>query len=176
MSDKHVEQIKKEIWQEYLDRTPASRKHNQAAKGSMPGGDTRSIGYFKPYPFFVARGSGCRLYDVDGNAYVDFVNNMTSLVNGHAHPHVMAAIRKQTEAGITHGLPVEAQYRLAELLCARVPSIHSVRFCNTGSEATMFCMRAARAFTGRDLIVKMDGGYHGGHDFAQVNPMPEGTK
>jgi glutamate-1-semialdehyde 2,1-aminomutase len=173
MSDQQVEQIKKEIWQAYLDRTKASQAHNKTAKQSMPGGDTRSIGFFQPYPFFVARGQGCRLYDVDGNAYIDFVNNMTSLVHGHAHPHVMAAIRKQTEHGITHGLPVEAQYRLAELLIGRIPSIDSLRFCNTGSEATMFCMRAARAFTGKELMVKMDGGYHGGHDFVQVNPMPD---
>lgn len=173
MSNQQVEQLKKEIWQEYLDRTPGSMMHNQAAKGSMPGGDTRSIGFFQPYPFFVARGEGCRLYDVDGNSYVDFVNNMTSLVHGHAHPHVMQAIRAQTEQGITHGLPVEGQYRLAELLISRIPSIDSLRFCNTGSEATLFCMRAARAFTGRELIVKMDGGYHGGHDFVQVNPMPD---
>ena len=145
MSDQQVDKIKREIWQAYLDRTPKSQEHNQLAKGSLPGGDTRSIGFFQPYPFFVARGEGCRLLDVDGNAYIDFVNNMTSLVHGHAHPHVMEAIRRQTEQGITHGLPVEAQYRLAELLCSRIASIDSLRFCNTGSEATMFCMRAARA-------------------------------
>ena len=173
MGIEQLEEIKQEIWQEYLDRTKASQAHNQTAKESMPGGDTRSIGFFQPYPFFVARGEGCRLIDVDGNAYIDFVNNMTSLVHGHAHPHVMAAICRQTEQGITHGLPVEAQYRLAELLCTRMPSIDSLRFCNTGSEATLFCMRAARAFTGNERIIKMDGGYHGGHDFVQVNPMPD---
>ena len=79
MNDKYVNQIKQEIWQEYLDRTPGSQAHNQKAKESMPGGDTRSIGFFQPYPFFVARGEGCRLHDVDGNAYVDFVNPMPGL-------------------------------------------------------------------------------------------------
>jgi glutamate-1-semialdehyde 2,1-aminomutase len=139
----------------------------------MPGGDTRSIGLFNPYPFFVVEGKGFHLCDADGNQYIDFVNNMTSMIHGHAHPHVMEAIRRQTEKGVTHGLPVESQYQLAELLCQRIPSMESLRFGNTGSEATMFCMRAARAFTGKDGILKMDGGYHGGHDFVQVNPMPD---
>jgi len=173
MNDKHVDQIKKDIWQEYLERTPASLKHNQAAKNFMPGGDTRSIAFYTPYPFFAVEGKGSYLYDVDGNEYIDFVNNMTSLIHGHAHPHVMDAVRKQTKKGITHGVPVEAQFKLAELICKRVPSVESLRFCNTGSEATMFCMRAARAFTGKEGFLKMDGGYHGGHDFVQINTTPD---
>jgi glutamate-1-semialdehyde 2,1-aminomutase len=173
MAGTRVEKVKQDITQRYLDRTKKSARHNENAKKCMPGGDTRSIGFFNPYPFFVDKGQGFHLYDVDGNQYVDFVNNMTSMVHGHAHPHVMEAIRKQSEKGVTHGLPVEAQYQLAELLCKRIPSVESLRFGNTGSEATMFCMRAARAFSGKEGILKMDGGYHGGHDFVQVNPMPD---
>jgi glutamate-1-semialdehyde 2,1-aminomutase len=173
MPSTEVEKIKENIMHRYLERTKKSARHTESAKKCMPGGDTRSIGFFNPYPFFVVKGKGFHLYDADGNQYIDFVNNMTSLVHGHAHPHVMEAIRKQTEKGVTHGLPVEAQYRLADLLCERIPSVESLRFGNTGSEATMFCMRAARAFTGKDGILKMDGGYHGGHDFVQVNPMPD---
>jgi len=173
MAGTEAEKIKQAVWQRYLARTNKSNALNEKAKRHMPGGDTRSIGYFQPYPFFVSKGQGCRITDADGNDYIDFVNNMTSLIHGHAHPHVMEAIRKQTEKGITHGLPVEEQSQLAELLCKRIPSVESLRFGNSGSEATLFCMRAARAFTGKEAIVKMDGGYHGGHDFVQVNPLPD---
>jgi glutamate-1-semialdehyde 2,1-aminomutase len=175
MASPKVEKIKEDILNRYMQRTKKSREHNEKAKQFMPGGDTRSIAYYPPYPFFAEKGAGCYLYDVDGNGYIDFVNNMTSLIHGHAHPHVMAAIRKTTEVGTTHGMPVESQYRLAELLCKRIPSLKSLRFGNTGSEATMFCLRAARAFTGKEGILKMDGGYHGGHDFVQVNTMPDLT-
>jgi len=175
MAGPEAEKIKQDILQRYMQRTPKSQAHNEKAKQFMPGGDTRSIAYYAPYPFFAEKGSGCYLYDVDGNEYIDFVNNMTSLIHGHAHPHVMAAICRQTEKGTTHGLPVEAQYKLAELLCRRIPSVEAIRFNNTGSEATMFCMRAARAYTGKDGILKMDGGYHGCHDFVQVNTMPDLT-
>jgi glutamate-1-semialdehyde 2,1-aminomutase len=173
MASPEVEKIKEDILQRYMQRTQKSKAHNEMARQFMPGGDTRSIAYYAPYPFFAVKGKGCRLYDADGNEYIDFVNNMTSLVHGHAHPHVMEAIRKQTRDGISHGLPVESQYQLAELLCRRIPSVEAIRFNNTGSEATMFCMRAARAFTGKDGFLKMDGGYHGCHDFVQVNTMPD---
>ncbi|MEN8247007.1 MAG: aminotransferase class III-fold pyridoxal phosphate-dependent enzyme, partial [Thermodesulfobacteriota bacterium] len=173
MASQKIEKIKQDIWQRYLERTKKSKELNEKAKNFIPGGDTRSIAFYTPYPFFAVEGKGCCLYDVDGNEYIDFLNNMTSLVHGHAHPYVMEAIRKQTKKGITHGAPVEAQYKLAELICKRVPSIESLRFGNTGSEATMFCMRAARAFTGKEGFLKMDGGYHGGHDFVQINTTPD---
>jgi len=173
MASQEIEKIKQDIWQRYLAKTKKSNEHNEKAKQFMPGGDTRSIAFYTPYPFFAVEGKGCCLYDADGNEYLDFVNNMTSLIHGHAHPHVMQAIRRQTEKGITHGVPVEAQYKLAELICKRVPSVESLRFGNSGSEATMFCMRAARAFTGKEGFLKMDGGYHGGHDFVQINTMPD---
>lgn len=173
MAGPELEKIKKDILERYKQRTKKSKEHNEKAKQFMPGGDTRSIAYYPPYPFFAEKGSGCYLYDVDGNEYIDFVNNMTSLIHGHAHPHVMAAICRQTQKGTAHGVPVEAQYKLAEMLCRRIPSVEALRFGNSGSEATMFCMRAARAFTGKDALLKMDGGYHGSHDFVQVNTTPD---
>ncbi len=173
MSSSKVEKIKQGIWQRYLARTRKSEELTKKMQKYLPGGDTRSIAFYTPYPFFAVEGKGCRLYDADNNEYLDFVNNMTSLIHGHAHPHVMEAIRQQTDKGITHGVPVEAQYKLAELICKRVPSIESIRFGNSGSEATMFCMRAARAFTGKQGFLKIDGGYHGSHDFVQVNTMPD---
>jgi len=168
-----TEKIKKDVIQRYIERTEKSKIHNEKAKKFLPGGDTRSIGYYSPYPIFAKEGKGACLYDSDGNEYLDFVNNMTSLVHGHVHPHITEALRKQLEKGVVHGIPVETKYKLAEQICKRVPSIESVRFNNTGSEATLFAMRAARGFTGKEKFIKIDGGYHGNHDFGQVNLFPD---
>ena len=168
-----IEKIKKQVVDRYIKRTKKSKVHSEQAKQFLPGGDTRSIGYYKPYPVFGAKGKGCFLYDYDGNEYIDFVNNMTSLVNGHAHPHVVEALQKQIENGTAHGIPNEAQYQLAELITKRIPGMDKVRFNNSVSEATLFSMRAARAYTGKDKFLKIDGGYHGCHDFAQVNLFPD---
>ena len=128
MAGQEMEKIKQDIWQRYLERTRKSKELTEKAQKFLPGGDTRSIAFYTPYPFFAVKGQGCYLYDADGNEYLDFVNNMTSLIHGHAHPQIMDAIRRQTEKGITHGVPVEAQHKLAELICKRVPSIESIRF------------------------------------------------
>jgi len=175
MSGTKAEKIKNDVLKRYMERTKKSKVHNEKARRFMPGGDTRSVGFYQPYPVFAVEGKGAYLYDSDGNEYLDFVNNMTSLVNGHIHPHVTEALRKQLEKGTVHGLPVEPMYQLAELLCQRTPSMDSLRFTNTGSEATLFAMRAARGYTGKDKFIKIDGGYHGNHDFAQVNLFPDMT-
>jgi glutamate-1-semialdehyde 2,1-aminomutase len=168
-----AEKTRQAILDRYLARTRTSAALHARTKKLIPGGDTRAITFYRPYPFHAAAGRGCRLEDVDGNRYIDLVGNMTALIHGHAHPHVTAAIRRQMELGVCHGVPVEAQARLAELICGRVASVESLRFANSGSEATLFCLRAARAFTGKDAVLKIDGGYHGNHDFVQVNPMPD---
>jgi glutamate-1-semialdehyde 2,1-aminomutase len=175
MSSQESEKIKQDILQRYIERTPKSKACHETARKFLPGGDTRAIAFFPPYPFFADRGQGCNLYDCDGNEYLDYVNNMTAMIHGHAHPHIVKALQAQLEKGTTPGAPVEAQAELAELLCKRIPSFESLRFTNTGSEATLFSMRIARAFTGRDIIVKIDGGYHGNHDFVQINPYPDMT-
>jgi glutamate-1-semialdehyde 2,1-aminomutase len=143
------------------------------AKNSLPGGDTRTTTYIFPYPSYMVRGEGCYLYDCDGNRYIDFLNNYTSLIHGHGHPAVVEAATAQVQRGTVFGSPMAAQVELAEMVCERVPGIERVRFNNSGTEATMMAMRAARAYTGKDLIVKMDGGYHGHHDFAGVNVIPD---
>lgn len=168
-----AEKTRQAILERYLARTRASAALHERTKKLIPGGDTRAITFYRPYPFYAVAGRGCRLEDADGNTYLDWVGNMTALVHGHAHPYVTEAIRRQIPHGICHGVPVEAQARLAELICGRVASVESLRFANSGSEATLFCLRAARAFTGRDAVLKIDGGYHGNHDFVQVNPMPD---
>ena len=167
------EELKSMVINRYRNRTPTSKRIHDKNKLVVPGGDTRAIAHFDPYPFFAAEGQGCYLRDVDGNEYIDCVNNMTALVHGHAHPAIVKAICQQTRKGTSHSAPVEVQHDLARHLCERIASLEKVRFCNCGTEATLFALRAARAFTGRDVIIKMDGGYHGGHDGVQMNVSPD---
>jgi glutamate-1-semialdehyde 2,1-aminomutase len=158
----------------YQARTPRSRELHERARSALPGGDTRTGTFFAPHPVFIARGEGCVVHDVDGNSYVDFLNNFTSLVHGHAHPEVMAAVRRQLDMGSAHAAPIEPQLELAERLQKRVPSLERVRFTNSGTEAVMQAIRAARAFTGRTLLGKMRGGYHGSYDATEVGVDPGG--
>lgn len=173
MSNEAAEKAKQSILSEYKERTKASLELRQKAVKYLPGGDTRSVAYFPPYPFYATHGKGCFLYDLDGNEYIDCVNNMTSLVHGHAHPQVVAAICDQAAKGTAHAAPTELQSLHAEKICKRIPSMQSLRFCNSGTEATMFAIRAARVFTKKNIIVKIDGGYHGSHDYVEVNLLPD---
>jgi len=141
--------------------TRRSRELLDRLERSMPGGDTRSLAFFEPYPLAIARGAGCRMWDVDGNEYVDLLNNYTSTVHGHGCPEIMEAIAKQTSSGTVFPAPGELQAELAERICDRYASVDKVRFANSGSEAVMIAVRGARVFTGREKIVKADGGYHG---------------
>jgi glutamate-1-semialdehyde 2,1-aminomutase len=164
-----AEGILQKILDTYKDRTPNSRAHHEKAGLVLPGGDTRSATYFSPYPVYMEKGRGCRLYDADGNEYLDMLGNYTSLIHGHALPAIVEAIREQALKGTVFGAAAAIQYRHAEHLCKRLPSVDSIRYCNSGTEASLFAIRAARAFSGRDRIIKIDGGYHGGHDLAEVN-------
>ncbi|MHA1221579.1 MAG: aspartate aminotransferase family protein, partial [Candidatus Heimdallarchaeota archaeon] len=148
---------------------PKSSKMFEEAKKFLPGGGTRNITYFYPYPFYVVKGEGSYLEDVDGNKYLDVQNNMTVHLHGHAHPKITEAIQKQASLGTAHNAPTSDQYELAKILCDRLPSVDELRFCNSGTEATMFAMRAAREFTGKDGIILTDGCYHGSHDYVEVN-------
>jgi glutamate-1-semialdehyde 2,1-aminomutase len=149
---------------DYLVRTPRSRELFERATGSLPGGSTRTTVYTAPYPPYIESGAGLHLRDVDGNVYRDFLGNYTSLILGHAHPAVVAAVEAQVRRGSAFAAPTEAEVELAEEIRRRIPSIDRLRFTNSGTEATMFAIRAARAFTGRPLIAKFDRSYHGTHD------------
>jgi len=153
---------------DYLARTPRSRALFERATASLPGGSTRTTVYSAPYPPYAAHGTGLSCTDVDGNAYRDFLGNYTSLILGHAHPAVVAAVEAQVRRGSAFGAPSEVEVALAEVLVQRVDSIDRIRFTNTGTEATMFAIRAARAFTGRPLIAKFDHAYHGTHDLVMA--------
>ncbi len=161
--------IKEQILSRYAAKTPTSAKVFQTAAGVMPGGETRTSTFFTPHPLHLASGSGCQVIDLDGHDYVDFLNNYTVLIHGHARAEVVAAAQAQARAGCALGGAVGLASELAALLVQRLPGVDRVRFCNSGTEATMFALRAARAFSGKDLILKMEGGYHGTHDYAEVS-------
>ncbi|HKG56812.1 MAG TPA: aminotransferase class III-fold pyridoxal phosphate-dependent enzyme, partial [Candidatus Limnocylindrales bacterium] len=149
---------------EYLTRTPRSRALFERATASLPGGSTRTTVYTAPYPPYVDHGEGIRIHDVDGNVYRDFLGNYTALVLGHAHPAVVAAVEAQVRRGSAFAAPTETEVELAEEIRSRIPSIEALRFTNSGTEATMFAIRAARAFTRRPLVATFERAYHGTHD------------
>lgn len=141
--------------------TARSEKLAERLRAVLPGGDTRASTFYEPYPIAVARGEGCRIVDIDGNEYIDLWNNFTALAHGHAHPAIVTAISQQAEIGTAFPAPTELQAALAERIQQRLASVDLLRFTNSGSEAVMLAVRAARAFTGRELVVKAEGGYHG---------------
>jgi glutamate-1-semialdehyde 2,1-aminomutase len=159
----------------YPDSKLHSQKLYDRALSSLPGGNTRTTVFMKPYPIYAARGEGCRVWDVDGNEFIDCINNFTSLIHGHAHPVLVEAATRQLAQGSAFGLPTESEIELAELLASRLPDVDQVRFTNSGTEAVMMALKAARAFTGRPKIAKCEGAYHGSYDYAEVSldPTPE---
>jgi glutamate-1-semialdehyde 2,1-aminomutase len=161
----------------YLARTRGSAALFERAARSLPGGSTRTTIFSAPYPPYMVRGEGIRTWDVDGNEYRDFLGNYTSLILGHAHPAVVAAVEAQVRRGSAFAAPTETEVELAEEIRRRLPAVEKIRFTNSGTEATMFALRAARAFTGRDVIAKFDSAYHGTHDtvLAGTPGVPEAT-
>lgn len=133
----------------------------------MPGGVNSPVRAFKSVqmdPIFMERGKGSKLYDIDGNEYIDYVLSWGPLILGHAHDEVVEALKKVTENGTSFGAPTELETKLANLVIERVPSIEVVRMVNSGTEATMSALRLARGFTGRNIIMKFEGCYHGHGD------------
>ena len=137
------------------------------AQRYIPGGVNSPVRAFRAVggePLFIARGEGPYLYDVDGRRYIDYVLSWGPLILGHAHPRVVSALIEAVRRGTSYGAPTELETELARLVVEAVPSIEMVRFVNSGTEATMSALRLARAYTGRDKIVKFDGCYHGHAD------------
>jgi len=138
------------------------------AKTLMPGGVNSPVRAFQPYPFFTERAEGSRIFDVDGNEYIDYCLAYGPLILGHAHPKIIEAAKAQLENGSLYGTPTEQEVELAELICSVVPSAEMVRLVSTGGEATMSAIRAARGYTGKKKIIKFEGCYHGAHDSVLV--------
>ncbi|MEE2612396.1 MAG: aspartate aminotransferase family protein [Acidobacteriota bacterium] len=171
-----IDTVEEQLREQFRARTSRSAALYARALGSLPGGNTRTSTFFRPYPLFVERAEGCRLHDVDGNTYLDLLNNFTSLIHGHGHPRITAAIAAQAAKGTVYAAPAEVQLALAEEITRRVASIQRVRFTNSGTEAVMNALRVARAFTGRSKFLKMEGGYHGSYDPVEISiaPGPDG--
>jgi len=133
----------------------------------IPGGVNSPVRAFKAVggkPVFISRAEGARLWDADGNEYLDFVGSWGPMILGHAHPAVVAAVREQALAGTSYGAPTEKEVALAEMIVAMVPGVEAVRLVNSGTEATMSALRVARAATGRHKVIKFAGCYHGHAD------------
>jgi len=141
----------------------------------LPGGVSRNTIFRKPYPSYADKASGCYVTDIDGIERIDFANNMASLIHGHAHPAIVNAVIEQLQKGTAYTMGTEAEVLLAQHLCDRVPNFDRIRFVNSGTEAVMGMIKAARAFTGRPKIAKAEGAYHGTYDFAEVSQYANPT-
>ena len=146
----------------YRARNPKSLAQYQEACAALPGGNTRSAIFVDPFPLTMAKGEGAHLWDLDGHEYVDFLSEFTAGVFGHSHPEIRRAIDAALDSGWNLGAHGAAEARFAAAICDRFPSIDLVRFTNSGTEANLMAVSAARALTGRDKILVFAGGYHGG--------------
>jgi len=153
----------------YPDNTSRSHALYEEAKNFLPGGNTRTTVFLKPYPIYADRGQGCRVWDVDGVERIDCINNFTAAIHGHAHPVLLREAIEQLRLGTAFGMPTQSEIDLARLLTERVTSVEQVRFSNSGTEAVMNALKAARAHTSRPVIAKCEGSYHGTYDFAEVS-------
>jgi glutamate-1-semialdehyde 2,1-aminomutase len=156
----------------YADPNSASAQLWRKAQEVLPGGNSRTTVFNPPYPIYAAEGQGCWLTDVDGDRRLDLLNNYTALIHGHAHPVVTEAATRRLARGASFPLPTAEEIDLAALIVERVPSVDRVRFTNSGSEAVMMAIKAARGFTGRHRIAKCEGAYHGSYDYAEVSLGP----
>ncbi|TLX74598.1 aspartate aminotransferase family protein [Labilibacter sediminis] len=141
----------------------------------IPGGVSRNTLYRKPYPYYISHASGCYTTDVDGIERIDFANNMAALIHGHAHPKIVEGVIKQVRKGTAYTMATEEEVFFAQSLCNRAPGFEKIRFVNSGTEAVMAMIKASRAFTGRSLIAKSEGAYHGTYDYAEVSQFANPT-
>jgi glutamate-1-semialdehyde 2,1-aminomutase len=155
-----------------LERTPGSKQLFERAVHSMPSGVASNFQAGDPYPVYLDRGHGSKVWDVDGTEYLDFHGGFGVNVVGHAHPKIVEAIRRVADRGIHFAVTTETTVALAEAICERF-QLEQMRFVNSGTEATMDAIRVARAATGRDKIIKMEGSYHGHHDSVLFSVVPE---
>ena len=146
----------------YVAANPKSAERHRRATESMPGGNTRTVLHYSPFPLTLVGGEGCRVRDLDGHGYADFLGEYTAGLYGHSHPVIQTAIKKIVDDGMALGGPNPYEAELAAQLCNRFPSVERVRFCNSGTEANLFAISTARLFTGRPAVMVFHGAYHGG--------------
>ena len=156
----------------FIARQPESARLAGTARGALAGGVTSSWQITAPQPVWLSHGQGSKVFDVDGNAYVDLHGGYGAALAGHAHPAIVRAVQQQVSRGTHFAQPTENAIAVAEELTRRF-GLPQWRFGNSGTEATMDAVHLMRSITGRDLIIKVEGGYHGHHDSVQVSVMPE---
>lgn len=156
----------------FLEAGSRSAALYERARKVLPGGNTRTTVFNAPHPLYLTSGEGFHVTDADGQTRLDFLNNYTSLLHGHAHPKVLAAAQAQLARGTAFAGPTELEVELAEIITGRVPAIERIRFTNSGTEGVMMAMKAARGYTGRPKIAKFEGFYHGTYDPAEVSVNP----
>jgi glutamate-1-semialdehyde 2,1-aminomutase len=156
-----MSQLTSPVYAAYRKRTKASAKNYDQARQLMPGGTSRQASFWLPYPLTIERGAGAYLHDVDGNRYLDLLNNYTALVHGHAYPPIIEAVKEQIGRGTCWAAANEPQLKLAATIVDRVPSIEQVRFTNSGTEAAALAFTIARIVTGRHKVLMARYGYHG---------------
>jgi glutamate-1-semialdehyde 2,1-aminomutase len=145
-----------------------SKELFEESKKYLVGGVNSPVRAMKPHPFFTKRSEGCRLYDKDGREYIDYCLAYGPLILGHAYPKVVEVVKAQIENGSVYGTPTELELNFAKKVTGAVPSAEMVRFVNTGTEATMGAIRLARGYTGKNKIIKVEGAFHGAHDYVLV--------
>ena len=165
-----------DIEERYRETNSDSYSLFKEATSVLPGGDTRSVTYTQPFPTFIESASGCRMTTEDGDEVIDFLNNYTQAVHGHTPDPVVDAVVERFKKGNGLGSPTRDITKLATRLVDRFPSVDSVRFANSGTESTMNAIRAAIAYTERDHVLKVRGGYHGTHDTVEVGITGDGRE
>ena len=160
------------IDQEMYERMAGSAALYEQAKETFPSGVTHDARYAKPFPIYVTRAAGSRKWDVDGNEYVDYYGGHGALILGHCHPAVTQAVVEQAQKGTHYGACHELEIKWGQLVQQIVPSAEAVKFTSSGTESTMLAIRLARAFTGRDRLIKVNGHFHGWHDYAAIAMAP----
>lgn len=157
-----------------MNQTTTTRSADLYARALkvLPGGVSRNAVLRDPCPVYAASVQGCRVTDIEGVSRIDFANNMASLIHGHACPQIIRAVTEQMGRGTAFNMATEVEVGYAEHLCGRNPSFEKLRFVNSGTEAIMVSLKASRAFTGRSMIAKAEGAYHGVYDYAEVSQAP----
>ncbi len=167
-----LEDLYSKLLSMYKDKTAKSRELYEKARNRLPMGVTYHIRFFEPYPFYVVEAKGSRVRDVDGNEYTDYWMGHGALILGHANEKVLDKVKELIDKGTHWGFEHEYALKLAEKIIRHVPSIEMIRFTNSGTEANMYAIRLARAYTGRKKVVKFEGGWHGGYDQLHVAVKP----